>query len=108
VSTWEERMAERAARRREIARAKEEQERQWEHSGHHQHLDLASVYCSCGEFFGVTTVSVPVLETPEEKRAWDARACAICGQPGVIGLGGLEPHWKDDQHGYHGVRRRAA
>jgi hypothetical protein len=75
------------ARMATAAQAEREREKNL-HAGHHEHLEGTSVACSCGEFFGVTTVAFP-------KEAWDdpeayrrSLSCRICGKEGVVALGG--------------------
>lgn len=50
------------------------------HRGHHRHLRLAQVECSCGEVFGVTSVVIPDDYDPE------TLSCRECGAPGVVAL----------------------
>lgn len=88
-------MAARSAERRTAAEAEDYLRDQADdpHAGHHEHLDGSAVYCSCGKFFGVTSVVVPDLSTPEAQRDWDSRACGACGQQGVVGpLGEPDGH----------------
>lgn len=99
MSTWEERMAiqSRAKGRHYL----QEQERQRQaayseynriHGGHHRHLQGTAVYCSCGQFEGITCVAFPpewaAMAGEEIQAAIDAQACSICGERGVLDLMG--------------------
>lgn len=93
MSTWEERMAARAAVRREASKAEQQciDDENDPHRDHHTHLNGAMVQCSCGENFGVTCVAFPPeLDgmSPEEAQAWwhENVRCDICGQPDVSSL----------------------
>ena len=60
MSTWEDRMAAHAAERQAAAEAEEFLRDQADdpHAGHGTRLDGSAVYCSCGEFLGVTCVVI--------------------------------------------------
>jgi len=51
------------------------------HRGHHWHLEGTGVWCSCGEFCGITTVAFDKDYDPAKLR------CSECGQVGVVRLG---------------------
>jgi len=90
--TWEQQMADRAAKRA-IERAAADPARS--HYGHHQHLDGDEVYCSCGEDRGVITYVIPQewLDHPELEDEWRASiSCDVCGKKGVIRIG-RHPLW---------------
>jgi hypothetical protein len=82
MSTWEERMSQRAKARMAAAEAAAEADRiaNDPHGDHHEHLDGTAVYCSCGEFRGVTCVAFSGEPA--------AVSCKICGKEGVVALGG--------------------
>jgi hypothetical protein len=98
VSTWEERMAERAAQRRVVAEAEEacaeaaEQARlsaefpavkgEWDwvetdgpHRGHRRHGHNGHVMCSCGEIVGVGCVAIDPDNPPDP--------CPVCVARGI-------------------------
>ena len=85
---WEERMAARAAVRRERAEAAERarEEANDPHAGHHGHLIGTAVYCSCGEFEGITCVAFPGATREEWKALGAVSRCEACGQRGVSGF----------------------
>jgi hypothetical protein len=88
--SWEERMAARAKERRVKAEteARRTEDANDPHGGHHEHLDGTAVYCSCGEFLGVTCVAVPFFETEEEAKAYyNGLGCPLCGTTGLVLLG---------------------
>lgn len=80
MSTWEERMSIRAKARMAAAEAQERANDP--HREHHAHLAGTSVYCSCGEFQGVTCVAF------DSDYNAAALSCRICGETGVVALGG--------------------
>lgn len=47
------------------------------HSGHHVHLSGMGVYCSCGEYLGITTIALEERPNPYPR-------CSICGERGVV------------------------
>lgn len=49
------------------------------HASHHEHLDGAAVYCSCGEFRGVVSVAI------DDPESLASQECSTCGKPGVVG-----------------------
>jgi hypothetical protein len=74
VTSWEERMARRAAERR----AAQPDLHDVGHEDHHLHYEGNTVVCSCGEFRGVISVAL----TGDEPDP-DTYACAVCGKPGA-------------------------
>jgi hypothetical protein len=88
ISSWEGRMAAQAAGRRTAAEAEDylREKADDPHAGHHTHLDGGSVYCSCGQYLGMTTFAAEDLDDPRARAARESRACTICGKPGVVGL----------------------
>lgn len=80
MDTWEERMAAKAELRAAAAKAAKPDPRAG-HEGHHTHLSGTCVYCSCGEFQGVTCVAFIPGDDPRE---W---SCDVCGARGVARLG---------------------
>lgn len=106
MTSWEERMADRAREReaaREAAIPRDENGERLDdpHRGHHSHLDGTAVYCSCGEFRGVTTVAFPdwmwnkgpewtwFIQSPYRRlRFWWSVRCRVCGKHGVASMGG--------------------
>jgi hypothetical protein len=81
--TWAQRMSQRAAIREAARQA--EAETNDPHRDHHTHLIGTSVYCSCGEFQGITCVVVPFFETAEEEdEFYDSLVCDLCGQRGLV------------------------
>jgi hypothetical protein len=82
--SWEERMAERAAGR--LAAERELKEAEDPHRDHHFHLQGTAVYCSCGEWRGVTCVAFPdeFFDDPEAYIA--SLSCDRCGEVGVVRL----------------------
>lgn len=72
-------MAAQAAVRQEIFEA--EERRVDPHADHHRHLEGTAVYCSCGQFRGITTVAFDEDYDP------DRLSCTECGQRGVVKLG---------------------
>jgi hypothetical protein len=75
---WEARMAAQAAAR-EAARPPEPDPDPYpEHAGHHTHLIGVGVECSCGFFFGVTTVAFDDDYDP------DKLFCSECGKQGAV------------------------
>lgn len=88
-STWEDRMAARAAERAHQAAAQDAASDP--HAGHHAHLRGTMVECSCGERFGVTTVAIPFFDSPGEAQAFlDQLSCHLCGERGVAALPGSD------------------
>lgn len=83
MSTWEERMSLRAAERARKEMERQQREDEDLHADHHIHLDGASVYCSCGEFHGITCVIIP-----DDPHWYENLHCSICGKPGVADLKG--------------------
>lgn len=97
--TWEDRMAARTrarGRHHEQVQNRAQQaisdEYERVHGARHRHLEGTAVYCSCGEFHGLTCVALPpewAAMTREQIRAdVDAWSCDICGKHGVTRLGG--------------------
>lgn len=80
MSSWEERMSEKAKARNVIAEAEKIafDDANDPHKGHHNHLRGNGVECSCGSFFGVTTV-IP----PPEDFDYSTIKCEDCGKVGV-------------------------
>ena len=98
MSTWEERMAlQSEAKGRSYLKERKRQQQaaggEYDriHGGLHVHLQGTSVYCSCGQFNGVTCVAFPsewATMTDEEVQAdIDALSCDICGKRGAVNLG---------------------
>ena len=83
MSSWEQRMSQRAESRRaqEAAREAAEHPLVKGHEGHHFHLAGTAVYCSCGEYRGVTSVAF------EEGYDESKLSCEVCGAPGVALIG---------------------
>jgi hypothetical protein len=79
MSSWEKRMATRAAERARFVAAEERATDP--HAAHHSHLEGATTYCSCGKFTGITSVVITADYDP------DKLSCAVCGQRGVVNLG---------------------
>ena len=92
MTTGEERMAARAQVRKREQQPAADSEYDRVHGTHHAHLKGTSVYCSCGEFHGITCVAFPpewATMTEEQVQAEiDAISCDICGKRGVVNLGG--------------------
>ena len=93
MSTWEDRMAAQSAAKGRAYEQERERERQAIHGeydrihgSHHTHLDGTSVYCSCGEFHGVTCVAFPDPDDEQAMADYAAQSCRICGQRGVVAL----------------------
>lgn len=107
MSTWEDRMAARAAERAARRTAAEEAEREAArqargyddvglpgHEGHHMHVDGSAFICSCGHALGCFSFvpdprcwsDDPAERAALEREEADWRAwirCWICGMPGV-------------------------
>jgi len=77
---WEARTARRAAARAVGQKAADPDP----HDGHHSHLQGTSVWCSCGEWGGVTCVAFD--EETITAEWWEAQVCSMCGKHGVVKL----------------------
>lgn len=93
ASTWEARMAARAAARASAGPLEPIQACQIgdpdlpdDHRGHHRHVLINSTLCSCGADLGDGCWSVALPDWTEQQWAdWEAtRRCSICGAAGVV------------------------